>query len=52
VVKIATQARAKQLVLTHFRQNSEDTTQEMMLEIAGDYAGPVIMGKDLLEVLL
>lgn len=49
---IATQARVKQLVLTHFRQKSEAMMQELALEVAHDYAGPIILGKDLLEVPL
>ena len=52
VGKIATQAGVRQLVLTHFRQKSEAMMQEMSIDVANDYAGPVILGKDLLEVLL
>src|SRR5262249_54415905 len=52
VGKIATQARVKQLVLTHFRQKSDAMMQELAAEVARDYAGPVMIGRDLLEVLL
>ena len=52
VGKIATQARVKQLVLTHFRQKSDAMMQELAAEVARDYAGPVMIGRDLMEVLL
>ncbi len=52
VGQIATQAGVKQLVLTHFQQKSEAMMEKLALEVAHDYAGPVILGRDLLEVLL
>ncbi len=52
VGKIATQARVKRLVLTHFRQKSDAMLQELATEVARDYAGPLLLGRDLLEVLL
>ncbi len=52
VGKIATQARVKQLLLTHFRQKSDTLMQEVATEVGRDYAGPVMLGRDLLEVLL
>ncbi len=52
VGKIATQARVKELVLTHFRQKSDAMMQELAGEVARDYAGPVVLGRDLLEVLI
>ena len=52
VGKIATQARVKQLVLTHFRQKSDAMMQELGAEVARDYTGPVVLGRDLLAMLL
>lgn len=52
VGKIATQASVKQLVLTHFGQKSEAMMRELAVEVANDYAGQVILGRDLLEVLI
>ena len=50
VGKIATQARAKKLVLTHFRQKSEALMQELEADVAREYAGPLVLGRDLVEV--
>lgn len=52
VGKIATQVRAKQLVLTHFRQKSDTMMQELAAEVVRAYAGPVVLGSDLLAVRL
>ena len=52
VGKIATEAGAKQLVLTHFRQKSDALMQELAAEVARDYTGPVVLGRDLLELLV
>jgi len=52
VGRIATQAGVKQLVLTHFRRKSDTVMQELAAEVSHDYAGPVILGEDLLEVPL
>ena len=49
VGKIATEARAKQLVLTHFRKKSDALMRELAAEVARDYTGAVILGRDLLE---
>jgi ribonuclease Z len=50
VGKIATQARVKKLVLTHFRQKSAALMQELATDVARDYDGPLVLGRDLLAV--
>jgi ribonuclease BN (tRNA processing enzyme) len=40
------------MILTHFRQKSDALMQEVAVEVAREYAGPVVLGRDLLEVLL
>ena len=52
VGKIARQACVKQLVLTHFRQKPEEALQEIAADVAQDYDGPVVLGKDLTGVLV
>src|SRR5215470_17291518 len=52
VGKIATQARVKRLILTHFRQKSDAMMQELATEVARDYAGAIAIGRDLLEALI
>src|SRR5262245_40267445 len=52
VGKIATEAGVKRLILTHFRRESDSVMQALAAEVAHDYAGPVILGEDLLELLL
>ena len=47
--KIATKYRVKKLVLTHIRQKSADMINKMAREIADDYSGMIVVGKDLLE---
>ena len=46
--RIAAEARARLLVLTHFSQRyDEDGTQRMAQEAAGAYGGPVVLARDL-----
>jgi ribonuclease BN (tRNA processing enzyme) len=52
VGKIAHKARVKKLVLTHFRQKPETVMREVATDVAGDYDGPVVLGRDLTEVLV
>lgn len=48
VGKIATEARVKRLVLTHFSPMSPDLLATIEADVRRDYAGPVVMGEDLL----
>jgi ribonuclease BN (tRNA processing enzyme) len=50
VAAIATRARVRNLVLTHFRQKSAELLEEMRLDIGREFAGKVIIGSDLLRV--
>jgi ribonuclease BN (tRNA processing enzyme) len=50
VAAIATRARVRNLVLTHFRQKSAELLEEMRLDIEREFAGKVIIGSDLLRV--
>lgn len=52
VGKIARQARAKHLVLTHFRPTSEVVFRSIAADVARDYDGAVVLGRDLTEVLV
>jgi ribonuclease Z len=52
VGKIARQARVKKLVLTHFGQKPGAMMQEIASDVARDYDGPVILGRDLDDVLV
>jgi ribonuclease Z len=52
VGKIAKKARVKKLVLTHFRQQSEAMIREIATDVARDYDGPLVLGRDLTEVLV
>jgi len=49
---IASQARVKKLVLTHFRPTSEAMMQSIAEDVAHDFDGPVVLGTDLTEVLV
>jgi len=49
VGKIATEAQAKALALTHFVPPACDR-EALLAEVAGDYAGPVLLAEDLLRV--
>jgi hypothetical protein len=50
--RIARQARVKKLVLTHFRPTSEPVFQSIAGDVARDYDGPVVLGRDLMEMLV
>ena len=50
VGKIAQQARVKKLVLTHLRQKSEAMLDDIAADVARDYDGPVLLGRDLMDV--
>ena len=52
VGKIATQANVKKLVLTHFGPKTEVMMRELAVEVEHDYAGPIILGRDLLDVMI
>lgn len=52
VGQIARQARVQQLVLTHFRQKPDEVLQEILNDVAHDYDGPVVLGRDLTTVLV
>ncbi len=48
--KIAQQARVKKLVLTHLRQKSDALLDEVVTDVAQDYDGPIVLGRDLFAV--
>jgi ribonuclease Z len=50
--KIAAQAGAKRLVLTHFRETTPALIEEMRADIARDFAGPAEFANDLQEFLV
>jgi ribonuclease BN (tRNA processing enzyme) len=50
VAAIATRARVRNLVLTHFRQKSPELLEEMRLDIQRDFTGKVVIGSDQLRV--
>ena len=50
VGRIAQEARVRKLVLTHFRPASAAMIQSIAADVARDYAGPVVLGTDLLEI--
>jgi len=52
VGKIAKQARVKKLVLTHLSQKPESMIKEIAADVARDYDGPVVVGRDLDEVFV
>lgn len=52
VGKIATQANVKKLILTHFGPKSEAMMRELAVEVEHDYSGPIILGRDLLDVMI
>ena len=52
VGKIAKKARVKKLVLTHFGPKPGVMMPEIASDVARDYEGPVLLGKDLDEVLV
>jgi ribonuclease Z len=50
VGRIAREARVRKLVLTHFRPASASMIQSIAVDVTRDYAGPVVLGTDLMEV--
>jgi ribonuclease Z len=50
VGRIAREARARKLVLTHFRPASAAMIQSIAADVARDYEGPVVLGTDLMKV--
>lgn len=50
--KIAAKYQVKALAITHIRQKSPDMLSRMEADIANDYSGNIIMGKDLLQIEL
>jgi ribonuclease BN (tRNA processing enzyme) len=52
VGRIATEARVGTLVLTHHRQKPDELLELMRREVAQDFAGPVLLGRDGLRVSL
>lgn len=52
VGKIARDAGVGKLVLTHFRRKSETMLQAIAEDVARDYAGPVVLGHDLAEIVV
>jgi ribonuclease Z len=48
--KIASEARAKKLILTHIREKNDALMMEAVDEIKADYDGEIIAGKDLMEI--
>ena len=52
VGRIARQARVKKLVLTHFRPAAAATIQSITGDVGRDYDGPVVLGRDLMELAI
>jgi ribonuclease Z len=52
VGRIATAAQVRTLVLTHHRQKPDAVLEQMRQDVAADFAGPVILGYDGLEITL
>jgi len=50
VGKIASEAGAKQLILTHIREKSDESMTDVVDEISADFDGEIIAGKDLMEI--
>jgi ribonuclease Z len=50
VGRIAREARVRKLVLTHFRPASAAIIESIAADVAQDYAGPVVLGTDLMEI--
>ncbi len=50
VGKIAQQAGVKKLLLTHLRQKSDAMLDDIAADVACDYDGPVLLGRDLMDV--
>ena len=48
--KIASQAVVKRLILNHIREKSDNLIQSMVSDIREDYAGDIIVGKDLMKI--
>ena len=48
--KIAARYHVKTLVVTHIRQKTAEALNQMTKDIAADYSGKIIIGKDLLTV--
>ena len=47
---IAREARVRKLVLTHFRPASRAIIESIAADVARDYAGPVVLGADLMQL--
>lgn len=52
VGKIARQAGVRKLVLTHFRQKSDAMLDAISEDVARDWTGPLVLGRDLLEIMV
>jgi ribonuclease BN (tRNA processing enzyme) len=52
VGRIAQQAGVRKLVLTHFRPASAAMIQSIAADVARDYAGPVVLGTDFMEIVV
>jgi len=52
VGRVATEARVGTVVLTHYRQKSDDLLEEMRRDVAHDFAGQVLLGFDGLRISL
>jgi len=50
VGRIAREAGARKLVLTHFRPAAAAMIESIAADVARDYAGPVVLGTDLMEI--
>ena len=48
--KIAANAGVKKLVLTHFREKTERLMRAIEEDVRRDFAGEIILGRDLLEI--
>ena len=50
VGKIAARAGVGKLVLTHFRQKSDEMLRMVEVDARRDYAGPIVLGQDLMAI--
>jgi ribonuclease Z len=52
VGKIATRNNVKKLVLTHFREKSEELMRSLEADVRRDWDGPLVLGEDLATIEL
>jgi ribonuclease BN (tRNA processing enzyme) len=50
VGKIATRNRVRKLVLTHFREKSDELMRSLESDVRRDWDGPLVLGEDLTTI--